>query len=82
VAKASLSAADRKLMDAMARGDAEDMFQQVKREGDRWKICGLAPIYLALRLLGSTNGSMAGYAQCPADQQETSLVSICGMLFD
>lgn len=82
VAKANLSAADRKLMDAMARGDAEDMFQQVKREGDRWKICGLAPIYLALRLLGSTTGRVAGYAQCPADQQETSLVSICGMLFD
>jgi hypothetical protein len=68
-------------MDTIARGDAEGMFLQVKKEGDRRRICGLPPIYLALRLLGETTGKVTGYAQCPADQQETSLVSICGMVF-
>jgi len=78
--KANLSAADSELMAIIAKGDAEGLFQQVKREGDRRRICGLAPIYLALRLLGETTGKITGYAQCPADQQETSFVSICGIL--
>ncbi len=78
--KNSLSAADSELMGTIARGDAEGMFLQVKREGDRRRICGLAPIYLALRILGETKGKITGYAQCPADQQETSFVSICGIL--
>ncbi len=82
VEKASLSAADRQLMEALSTGDAEGMFRQVKREGDRWKVCGLAPIYLALRLLGNTTGRLTGYEQCLADQQGTSFVSICGMLFN
>lgn len=80
--KARLSAADRDLMAAIERGDAEGMFMQVKQEGDRRRICGLSPIYLALRLLASTKGEITGYAQCPADQQDTSFVSICGIVFE
>jgi len=82
VGKADLSAADNQLMESLSKGDAEGMFQQVKRDGDRWKVCGLAPIYLTLRLLGDTTGRLTGYAQCLADQQATSFVSICGMVFD
>ncbi|MGB2885301.1 MAG: AmmeMemoRadiSam system protein B [Dehalococcoidia bacterium] len=81
VGRADISVADGELMDTIARGDAEGMFLQVKKEGDRRRICGLPPIYLALRLLGETTGKVTGYAQCSADQQETSLVSICGMVF-
>jgi len=78
--KARLSSADNELMSAIARGDAEEMFRQVKREGDRRRICGLSSIYLALRLLGKTSGDVTGYAQCPADEQGTSFVSICGIV--
>jgi AmmeMemoRadiSam system protein B len=78
--KARLSSADNDLMSAIARGDAEEMFQQVKKEGDRRRICGLSAIYLALRLLGKSSGDITGYAQCPADEQGTSLVSICGIV--
>ena len=78
--KARLSSADSELMSAIARGDAEGMFQQVKKEGDRRRICGLSAIYLALRLLGKASGDVTGYAQCPADEQETSFVSICGIV--
>lgn len=77
--KARLSSADNELMSAIARGDAEEMFRQVKKEGDRRRICGLSAIYLALRLLGKTGGDITGYAQCPADEQGTSFVSICGI---
>lgn len=78
--RARLRAADERLIAAIGAGDAEGFFQEVKQEGDRWRICGLPPIYLALRLLEDTKGELAGYAQCPADQKGTSLVSICGML--
>ncbi|HID87505.1 MAG TPA: AmmeMemoRadiSam system protein B [Anaerolineae bacterium] len=80
VGRARLQAADERLIAAICAGDAEGLFQEVKREGDRWRICGLPPIYLALRLLGDTKGELVGYAQCPADPRGTSLVSICGVL--
>ncbi len=75
-----LKTADEALMASICAGDEEGFFQQVKAEGDRWRICGLPPIYLALRLLGDTRGVVTGYAQCPADQQQSSFVSICGIL--
>jgi len=78
--KAKLSSADNELMSAIASGDAEGMFQQVKKEGDRRRICGLSSIYLALRLLGKARGDVTGYAQCPADEQGASVVSICGIV--
>jgi len=81
VERAKLSSADGELVDLIASGDAEGMFLLVKKGGDRRRICGLSPIYLALRLLGETTGKVTGYAQCAADQQGTSFVSICGMVF-
>ncbi len=79
--KARLSAADGDLMTTMVSGNAEAMFMQVKQERNRRRICGLSSIYLALRLLGETRGEITGYAQCPADQQGASFVSICGIVF-
>lgn len=81
VGRARLSAADSELVSALVNGDTEGAFQLVRAEGDRRRICGLPNIYLALRLLGKTKGELTGYAQCPADQQGTSLVSICGIIF-
>jgi hypothetical protein len=78
--KARLSSADNELISAITRGDAEGMFQMVKKEMDRRRICGLSSIYLALRLLGEVKGDVTGYAQCPADEQGTSFVSICGIV--
>ena len=80
--RAKLSAADNDLVTAIIKGDAEGVFKLVKQEGDKRRICGLSTIYLAMRLLGETKGELTGYAQCPADQQGASLVSICGIVFD
>ena len=44
-------------------------------------VCGLPPIYLSLRLLGKTRGETIAYDQCPADEQDTSWVSVAGMLW-
>jgi len=38
------------------------------------------PDISGLRLLGEATGEVAGYAQCPADQQDTSIVSVCGIV--
>jgi AmmeMemoRadiSam system protein B len=80
VQRARIKTADEELMASICEGDEEAFFQQVKRERDRRRICGLPPIYMALRFLGETEGVVTGYAQCPADQQNRSFVSICGIL--
>ena len=80
VERARLKVADEELMASICAGDEGAVFQQVKREQDRRRICGLPPIYMALRFLGKTEGVVTGYAQCPADQDGNSFVSICGVL--
>jgi len=77
--RARLAAADDALIAAICAGDAEAFYRQIEAEGDRRNVCGLAPVYLALRLLEPTSGERAGYDRCPADQNNTSWVSICGV---
>ena len=36
---------------------------------------------LMLSLLGQVEGEQSGYDVCPADESDTSVVSICGMIF-
>jgi AmmeMemoRadiSam system protein B len=78
--RAYLQAADEALIEQMCAGNAEGFFEAIKRQGDRYNICGLPPIYLALRVLGTTMGQKVAYDRCPADENGTSLVSICGVL--
>ena len=80
VERARLKAADEGLMASICAGDEEAFFQRVEEERDRRRICGLPAIYMALRLLEETEGVVTGYAQCPADQQGRSFVSVCGIL--
>jgi len=79
--KARLKSHDEELVGALCRGDEDAFLQQIRDEGDRRRVCGVPPIYLALWLLGASEGRVTGYAQCPADGQGTSFVSICGMVF-
>ncbi len=62
--------ADRQLLTAVEAGDAEEVFRLVARDGDRRRICGLAPIYSALRLVPASSGRLLRYAQW-ADPQGT-----------
>lgn len=77
----TLRTADEELLDAMRRGDAAGFFNAIRRVQNRNNVCGVAPIYLTLRLLGQSRGEPAGYAICPADEQNTSVVSVAGMVF-
>jgi AmmeMemoRadiSam system protein B len=78
--RARLAAADDALIEVICAGDAEAFYQRIKADDDRRNVCGLAPIYLTLRLLGETTGERAGYDRCPADQNGTSWVSVCGVV--
>jgi AmmeMemoRadiSam system protein B len=80
-ARAAVFAADEDLIQQMQRGNADGFFESIRRVRDRNNVCGVSPIYLTLRLLGETQGQRAGYASCPADDQDTSAVSVCGMIF-
>jgi hypothetical protein len=78
--RARLQAADDVLIEHICAGDAEAFFAAIRHEGNHFGVCGLPPIYLTLRALGSSGGERVAYAWCPADEQEASLVSVCGVL--
>ena len=65
----------------MCAGDAEGFLAAIKRVQDRNNVCGVPPIYLALRMLGQVQGERVAYDRCPADEDGTSLVSVCGVVW-
>jgi AmmeMemoRadiSam system protein B len=76
-----LQVSDEILIETITDGDAAAFFRTIAAEGDRRNICGLPPIYLTLRLLGDTvRGKLTGYDRCPADEENTSFVSVCGVV--
>ena len=81
VGRARLQAADDELIERICAGDDSGFFTAIKREGDRRNVCGLPPIYLALRMLSPVQGERVAYDRCPADQNGTSFVSVCGVVF-
>ena len=80
--RAQLTDEDRQLMAAALDGDAETWYKQIAAVEDRNRICGFAPTYLMLRYLGPSSGIQVAYDHCPADAEDNTLVSICGLLID
>jgi AmmeMemoRadiSam system protein B len=80
--RAEIRESDSSLIDAVGRGDGERFYQEVAAVEDRNRICGFSSIYLMLRYLESARGIQIAYDHCPADNEDTSLVSICGMLLE
>jgi AmmeMemoRadiSam system protein B len=79
--RARLQTADEELIERMCAGDGPGFYAALKRDGDRRNVCGLPPIYLTLRLLDPVEGELVSYERCPADEQGTSWVSVCGIVF-
>lgn len=80
--RAALKVADDTLIQAVLRGDDADFYDQIAAVEDRNRICGFSSIHTMLRYLGPVNGRQIAYDHCPADPDDTSLVSICGLLLD
>jgi hypothetical protein len=68
------------LIERICRGDAAGFWAANQAVDDQYNVCGMSPIYLMLRLLGPGLGECMGYALCPADEADTSVVSICGIV--
>ena len=78
----ALKGADEMSLEAVCQGDAEGFLQGIAGERDQRRICGLTPIYLALRALGErVSGKVTAYDQCPADAVGGSLVSVAGVIW-
>jgi AmmeMemoRadiSam system protein B len=73
---------DHSLRTAIANGDSQRFYREIAVTRNANNICGFSSIYLMLQYLGETTGIDIAYAQCEADQDNTSIVSICGMLLD
>jgi len=76
---ASLEARDRASLEPALRGDGPGWFEEIRRERDRRRVCGLAPIWAMLRAAQPGPGHLAVYAQCPAG--EGSVVSIASVVY-
>ena len=78
----TLEAADLQLIETINHNDAPAFYGMIAAEGNRRNVCGVAPIYLTMRILNElAEGRLIAYDRCPADAQKTSFVSICGMVF-
>ena len=81
VGRARLQSADEELLQLMCAGDAQGFFDAIGSVNDANNVCGAVPIYFTVRFLDPVKGEPIAYDRCPADEQGTSLVSICGVVF-
>ena len=77
----SLERRDRESLEPVLRGDAGAWLEEIRREDDRRRICGLEPIYAALVASAATGGRLAAYGQVPADEAGASVVSAASLVF-
>ena len=78
-AKAGIRSSDEEWLAAACSGGSAGLGEHIRREGDRTRICGAAPIHFMVRMLGEARGGVVHYDQCPADEGFGSLVSIAGV---
>jgi AmmeMemoRadiSam system protein B len=81
--RGSLERRDQQTLDACVRGDGAAWFAEIQRERDCRRVCGLTPIFALLECARPGAGSLAAYAQCPADEDggTGSLVSIASLVY-
>jgi AmmeMemoRadiSam system protein B len=78
--RAQVALADEKLLQQVKDVDPQAFIDEINTVNDRYNVCGTTPIFLLLRLLAPTRAQIVSYELCPADQAETSWVSVCGAL--
>ncbi len=73
--------ADRTLIEDLERCDAVGMMRRIEREGNRRKVCGVAPLYMLAKILeGRAVGRMLHHTYATVDTQG-SFVTFVGMAF-
>ncbi len=75
------TASDLKLIASLERCDGEEFIRRIGSEGNRRKICGVAPLYLLARALeGCADGKLLKHDHAVVDQHH-SFVTFAGMVF-
>ena len=78
-AREDVARADASALEATCAGDAEGFLATVCAIQDRYRVCGVPPIYLALRILDNVEGDLVDYRFCPADASGSSWVTVAGV---
>lgn len=76
---ARIEAHDQLRVEALAKGDIDAFWKDVRHEDDPWKWCGSAPLYALYRALPGVKAEMLRYGHWNID--EASVVSFAGMRF-
>ena len=71
---------DRAMLDVAVAGDAAGFLRNVMADGDRRRICGVAPMYALLRLLSNARGETLRYTQW-ADPRGNSAVTFASVAY-
>ncbi len=79
--KAKLKQDDEVMLAPLIAGDADAFFDIICRERGVRNVCGTAPFYMTMKLMGDVKGELTSYDCCLADDNHTSFVSVCGMAF-
>lgn len=70
------------LINTLAENDA-DAFLQLMRNGQYERnVCGLSSFYFTKSILGNSKGHLVSYDRCPVPGDDTSFVSICGLVLE
>jgi hypothetical protein len=72
---------DAAMLNNLAQGDAGAYLNYMKGGPYARNVCGLSPFYFTLGLLGQTTGQTIAYDRCPADEHNTSYVSVAGLVW-
>jgi AmmeMemoRadiSam system protein B len=78
--RTQVALADETLLQLVKDVDPQAFIDEINAVDNRYNVCGITPIYLLLRLLAPSSAQVVSYELCPADQEETSWVSVCGAL--
>jgi MEMO1 family protein len=79
--RSSLERRDQETLAHASRGDAAAWYDEIKKERDRRRVCGLPPIFAMLESARPGAGKLCAYAQCPADEEGGSIVSIASLVY-
>jgi len=76
----NLEEIDREVLEHVRAGRAEEFFRSVAADGNARNICGLAPVYVTLRL-AKTQGDLLRYGQGRIHPESGSVVSFAALAF-
>jgi AmmeMemoRadiSam system protein B len=70
---------DQRLIQALENVDHADFFAEIAKNGDQRRVCGFAPMYTFLHLVGAKQGKLLKYAYAETAPQST--VSFASLAF-